>query len=209
MRVALFGATGGLGRHVLRLALDRGHEVSAHVRSPEALGVREGLTTVRGDLTDAASIREAIAGCDAVLSCVGHAKGQDPAVYGEGMRHIVDAMGASGIRRLVSISGAGLELDGDASGLGRRIVILLLRVVAGRVLAGKQREWDVISGADLDWTLVRVARMVERPGAGSVSVDLRRVSGSAIVPYPDVAAWMLDRAADASFLRQAPFVSGP
>ncbi|MCE2512729.1 MAG: NAD(P)H-binding protein [Acidimicrobiia bacterium] len=35
MRVIVFGATGRTGRHVLRLALDRGYEVTAFGRSAE------------------------------------------------------------------------------------------------------------------------------------------------------------------------------
>src|SRR5829696_8019427 len=37
MKVAIFGATGGTGRIMIRKALDRGHEVTAAARNPSAL----------------------------------------------------------------------------------------------------------------------------------------------------------------------------
>lgn len=207
--LAVFGATGGLGQEVVRLALEAGYRVRAHARTPSKLAVRyERLVAVQGDLGDATSIREAVRGADAVLSCVGYAKGQDPAIYGAGLKHVIDAMNTHGVRRLLAISGAGLEIEGDATGLGRRIVIALLKVFARKVLAGKEAEWAVIRDADVDWTLVRVARMVDRRAAGSVAVDRHRVGGSPVVAYADVAAWMLEQVGDKAFIHEAPFVSG-
>ena len=163
---------------------------------------------VQGDFGDAPAVARTLAEADAVINCVGYAKGVPPSTYGEGMRHVIAAMDARGVSRLVSISGAGLEMDGDASGLGRRIIIGLLKTLAKDVLDAKRLEWEVIRDSDVAWTLGRVARMVEKPGRGSVEVALDRVSGSPMVPYPDVAAWMLDQLESDEFLRAAPFVSG-
>lgn len=205
----MFGATGGLGQHVVRAALEGGHSVRAHARSPHKLEIEhEQLSVIEGDLSDEDSVREALTGSEAVLSCVGFSKGQDPAVYGRGMQHIVNAMRSADVVRLVSISGAGLEFEGDVSGLGRRLIILLLKLFAKRVLAGKQHEWAVIRESELDWTLVRVARMVDRAPSGSVEVDLHRVSGSPMVAYRDVADWMVEQAQRSEHIHAAPFVSG-
>lgn len=209
MVITVFGATGGLGKQVVRAALEGGHSVRAHARSPQKLEIEhERLSVIEGDLSDEASVCEALTGSEAVLSCVGFSKGQNPAVYGQGMEHIVHAMRAAHITRLVSISGAGLEFEGDASGLGRRLIILLLKLFAARVLAGKQHEWSVIRESELDWTLVRVARMVERAPSGSVEVDLHRVSGSPVVAYRDVADWMVEQTQRSEHIHAAPFVSG-
>ena len=52
MRVIVFGATGKTGRHVLRSALDRGHEVTAFGRSVDRLEPESGLHVFRGDVFD-------------------------------------------------------------------------------------------------------------------------------------------------------------
>jgi len=38
MKLFILGATGGIGRHLVRLALERGHFVTAYVRSPKKIG---------------------------------------------------------------------------------------------------------------------------------------------------------------------------
>jgi len=207
--LAILGGTGGLGRHLVRRALAADHAVRTLVRSPARLALSDDrLEVVQGDIADAQAIDSVVEGADAVLWAVGYSKGQDPSVYGDGMRHLVQSMGSQGCRRLVAISGAGLELPGDTSGLGRRMIITMLKLFAGKVLQGKQHEREALRGADLDWTLVRVARMVEREPRGAVRVDRHQVSGSPMVAYADVADWMLEQVDDDSYLREAPFVSG-
>jgi putative NADH-flavin reductase len=77
MKIALFGATGGTGRCVLRDGLARGHAFSCLARRPEALPVGEFTTEsdrlrlVRGDTEDRAAIAEVLAGCEAVILTLG------------------------------------------------------------------------------------------------------------------------------------------
>lgn len=51
MKVAIFGATGGTGRIMVRKALERGHEVTAAARNPSALPENhERLRVVEADV---------------------------------------------------------------------------------------------------------------------------------------------------------------
>lgn len=70
MRVLLLGATGQIGSAVLPALLDRGHQVTALVRSDASAATvsAAGADAVRGDLLDPASIREAAAGADAIVN---------------------------------------------------------------------------------------------------------------------------------------------
>ena len=71
-RLALFGASGGTGVHLIPLLLQRGFEVRAMVRDRSSIPVEhERLEVVEGDLLDPAATRRAIAGTDAVLSLAG------------------------------------------------------------------------------------------------------------------------------------------
>jgi putative NADH-flavin reductase len=209
MRLAVLGATGGLGRHVVDQALEGGHHVVGLARTPGKLArSHDRLELVEGLFQDPDALRRAVEGADGVLSCVGYAKGQDPAVFGEGMRALVGVMKEAGVRRLVAISGAGLVLEGDAMPLSRRVIIAALKLFSPKVLEGKQREWEALDGADVDWTLVRVGRMVDKDPKGEVAVDADAVTGSPMVAYPDVARWMIDQVDDSTWIHRAPFVSG-
>src|SRR5207244_3847800 len=73
MRLTVFGATGGIGGHVVRQALDAGHKVTAVVRDPARFGVSHpalDVVTVPG-LTDPHVLRPVVDGSDAAVSGVG------------------------------------------------------------------------------------------------------------------------------------------
>src|SRR6266436_9262191 len=73
MRLLIIGATGGTGRELVKQALERGHQVTAFVRTPARLRLaHERLTVVRGDVLDRSSVEAAVRGHDAVLSALGH-----------------------------------------------------------------------------------------------------------------------------------------
>jgi putative NADH-flavin reductase len=75
VRIALFGATGGVGSHFLNKALAAGHEVTALVRTPEKLRENKSLSVLKGDVTSPADVAKFTSGADVVVSCLGNVKG--------------------------------------------------------------------------------------------------------------------------------------
>jgi NAD(P)-dependent dehydrogenase (short-subunit alcohol dehydrogenase family) len=72
MNVTVFGATGQIGRLVVRELLADGHTVTAYVRNPGKLGLSDArLVTVTGELPDEERILQAVRGSDAVISALG------------------------------------------------------------------------------------------------------------------------------------------
>src|SRR4051794_2489956 len=70
MRVCVIGASGELGRHMVRLALDGGHDVVAVCREqsvPKLAEFAGRITLVPGATDDREVIKRAVAGCDGVL----------------------------------------------------------------------------------------------------------------------------------------------
>src|SRR4051794_22884044 len=70
MRVCIVGASGKLGKHMVGLALDRGHEVVAVCREqsvPKLADFDSQITIVPGATDDRDVIQRAVAGCDGVL----------------------------------------------------------------------------------------------------------------------------------------------
>jgi len=72
MKIIVFGATGGVGRHVVKQALEKGFEVTAFVRNPSKLEVEhDKLHIIQGDAFNKEEVSAAIDGHDAVISCLG------------------------------------------------------------------------------------------------------------------------------------------
>ena len=69
MKLVVLGATGGTGLEIVRQAIERGHSVTALVRSPDRLkAFRSRITVEQGDLLNSAELEKVIRGHDAVLS---------------------------------------------------------------------------------------------------------------------------------------------
>ena len=72
MHYFVTGATGFVGRHVVRQLVDDGHDVVALVREPAgATHLPDAIELVRGDITEKESMRDAMAGVDGVFHIAG------------------------------------------------------------------------------------------------------------------------------------------
>ena len=109
MKIALIGATGFVGAPLLEELLRRGHEVTVLARHPGKLASRKGLTVVSADAQNAAQVRQAVAGHDAVLSAY-NPGWTVPDIYDQflqGTRAIYAGVREAGVRRLLVVGGAG------------------------------------------------------------------------------------------------------
>ncbi|MBF6441732.1 NAD(P)-dependent oxidoreductase [Nocardia farcinica] len=162
MQITLLGATGSVGAHVVEQAPADGHEIVALVRDPARLPARPGLTVVRGDATVPADVTAAVDGSDAVIVALG--AGRAAGVRETGTRTAVEAMRATGVRRLVCLStlGAG-ESRANLNLVWKYLMFgLLLRAA----YADHQRQEEVVRGSGLDWTLIRPSAYTDGPRTG-------------------------------------------
>jgi dihydroflavonol-4-reductase len=114
-RYLVTGATGFLGRHLVRTLLDKGHTVTALVRKErgDLAAHGESVTQVTGDVLDKASIEKALAGCEGLFHCAGKVsrKPEDAeALYKlhvDGTKNAIAACIDRGVRRIVIASTSG------------------------------------------------------------------------------------------------------
>lgn len=110
MRVAITGATGFLGRHLVRELGSAGHEVIGVVRDADR-AADLGVSVATADLSDVRALTDAIAGCDALIANAALSPGwkkPTPREYEDanvsGARNHLDAARDAGVRRVVWIS---------------------------------------------------------------------------------------------------------
>src|SRR5688572_11660953 len=110
MKIVVFGASGGTGLEVVKQALDAGHLITAFVRTPSKVPIQHpNLTFIQGDVMDAAAVEKAIVGQEAVISVLGPVRPPVPHMMETAAKNIVAAMKKHGIRRIVSMTGAGKD----------------------------------------------------------------------------------------------------
>ena len=115
-KVALIGATGFVGSHLLQELLDRGYEVTALARSVEKIQTEsDRLKKIAVDVTDLDALTEVLKGNDIVLSAY-NPGWTNPDIYNDfikGSKTILQAVKDAGVKRYVVIGGAGsLYIDG-------------------------------------------------------------------------------------------------
>lgn len=71
MRITVFGASGASGQWVVRLAAERGHQVTAVIRETSGYEAPEGVTVVRGAVTESDFVQSLQLDDEVVISCVG------------------------------------------------------------------------------------------------------------------------------------------
>lgn len=204
MKLVIFGASGNTGRLITELALQKGHEVTAFVRSPEKLtNQNERLHAFKGDILDADAVKASLAGQDAALSVLNAFNPEDYAVFEQGATNIVNGMKAQGVKRVVYCSSFGVpdgfERDPYYEQNFRQGT---LKAVYGE---GRKAE-AVITGSGLDWTLVRPPMLLDTPPTGSVRVvdipplDMQTISRA------DLADYIVKCVEDPQYIHTANFV---
>jgi putative NADH-flavin reductase len=104
VRLAILGATGGIGGHLLSWAADARYPVNVLARDPAAVPRRPGVTVTEGNATEPDAVYEAVASADAVLSALGPRGAKSPDLLATAARHVVQAMSKTGARRLIGVS---------------------------------------------------------------------------------------------------------
>jgi putative NADH-flavin reductase len=197
-RLFILGATGGIGRAMIDQAIERGHAVTAFVRSPEKLGApRDGLTVLKGDPRDVDELGSALPGHDAVLSSLGPPGAGPTTINSDSARSTVAAMQAVGIRRLLIVSVAVLfENQGPLFWLFRKTLL--------RNITKDSAEMErLVVASGLDWTIVRPPTLTNGPLTGRYGIeDDRMPRGGIFVSRADVAQFLLDELEGGAHIRR-------
>ncbi len=187
MRVAILGATGAVGRHVVPRLRERGHDVRAVVRSDAEAGAlrRVGIDAVPGDIFDARTLRQAVEGCSAVLHLATAVPrpGQPPnwglndRIRREGTANLVAACRSVGVQRCVQQSLAFL-VGGTSSLVDETAPLLPPNEVTVSAIDMER----LVAESGLDWVILRDGALYG-PGTGREEhwralAPLRQTSGS-------------------------------
>lgn len=119
LTVAVVGASGFLGRHLLERLVSRGHRVRAVCRRgrPEGTPDRPEVTWLAADVADPEQVQGLARDCDAVVQMAGvhheHGRQSFRSVHVEGTRHLIDEARRAGSDRFVLVSALGASTAGE------------------------------------------------------------------------------------------------
>ncbi|KJC42677.1 NAD(P)-binding oxidoreductase [Bradyrhizobium sp. LTSP857] len=169
MKVAVLGATGSTGALVVDKLLANGHDVVAVSRSPAL--PRQPATRFsqeNGDLTDTGFVSKAVAGCDAVVSCIGQKRASKslfakrtspPDILRRSAAATLNAIG-SGSQHFVYLSAFGV---GEERGRHAMLFRIILRMssIHDAYLDHAAAE-AAIRASRVGWTIIRPPGLTEK-----------------------------------------------
>ncbi len=145
MKILVAGGTGFIGTNLCSELAERGHEVTALSRSPDAGELPAGVDSAMGDVSAYDSIVDVVTGYDAVVNLVSLSPLYKPPrgktheeVHLGGTENLVRAAEAGGVDRFLQMSGLGADPNGNTS-----------------FLRSKGKAEDVVRDSSLAWTIVR------------------------------------------------------
>jgi NADH dehydrogenase len=162
--ILITGASGFLGRYLVRHALNRGQAVRALVRRPLP-DLEPGCQIHQGDITDSSSLASAVDGVDAVIHAAATTSETAPdeelsrRTNIEGTRNLLDACCKAGVTRWVQISSLSANLANTS--------------VYGRT---KFAADEVVRDSGLRWTILQPGT-IYGPGARGLFAKIVRLTG--------------------------------
>jgi putative NADH-flavin reductase len=197
MKIAIIGASGQIGAFIRDEALTRGHQVTAIVRHPEKIALRNPrLTVMKADILKD-NVDGLVKGHDAVISAYNPGWSY-PDIYNEqikGAEAIISGVKKSGIKRLLFVGGAGsLEV---APGVQVLDTATFPENTKGGVLATRETLYMLRKEKELEWTFLSPPTSIkpgERTGHYRVGKDqlLKNEKGESKISTQDYAVAMLD-----------------
>ena len=210
MQLTVFGASGGVGTHVVALAAQRGHRVRAIYRTtPQPPPPQRAEVLLAPDIFAPAVAARAIRGADVVVTADGPnfatrhnprtTMTSPPDLHQRLARTLIAAMKESAApARLITVSTASMGPADRAMGIGPRLLFRFFRTVAvpnlGHVGQDLRAMEDELAASGLDWYALRPVKLTDGPLTGHVQVSDRATIKS--ISRADVAWHILTLAED-------------
>lgn len=190
-KLVIFGATGGTGKELVQQAIDNGYQVSAFVRNPEKLKMRDAnLQILKGDVLHYDDVLQAVKNQDVVLCSLGMPAFIKTTLRADGTANIVKAMKEAGVKRLICQTSLGFGDSKDV--LPWHMKYIIVPFILNNAFRDHELQESIIEKSGLDWTIVRPGNMTNGKLTGKYKVGFKPTEKIKLkISRTDVAQFML------------------
>ncbi|WP_313377278.1 NAD(P)H-binding protein [Chishuiella sp.] len=212
MRVALIGATGFVGSHILKELIDRNFSIKAFARNVDKIEDHKNVAKIALDVNNVQNLATELVGADVVISAF-NAGWQNPNIYDDflkGAKAIEDATKLAGVKRLIVIGGAGSLFVNEDKKLQIIDAPGFPEEIKPGALAARDYYTILKDDNQLDWTMFSPAPEMHQ-GTSGVRKGTYRIgkdvpvfdeNGRSILSVEDLALVIVDEVENAKFIKQ-------
>ncbi|MEO1243450.1 MAG: NAD(P)H-binding protein [Pseudomonadota bacterium] len=210
MRVAIFGANGSTGREVVNFCRQAGYDVVAAVRRPETMTDVDEIEVRKIDMEDHGSLVSALAGADALVSCLGHgslsASKKFTDLYSTSTRSYLKAMREAGVGRIIVLSSGGVVEDKAAPWFYTK---LLRRYLINTYVDMARMETILEEAGDVEWTAVRLTYLRDGDSKHFLAKEGRVGKGNFQIHFADAGRFIADELTKREWINAHPVLGYP
>ncbi len=161
MNITIIGASAGIGLETVKRGLNRNHSITTLSRSEIQLEEKNSLKMILGDATHKADLLKAIQDAEALIITLGTSKNMKATtLFSDFAKLIVDLHKEKKIEiPVIFVTGFGA---GESKNYVQWVVRLFLKYMLKDVYADKTKMEEIITDSDMNWTVVRPGRLLDR-----------------------------------------------
>ncbi|MEI7589509.1 MAG: NAD(P)H-binding protein [Chitinophagia bacterium] len=203
MNITIIGASGGIGLETVKRGLNRKHTITTLSRSEIGIEEKKSLKMILGDATNKADLINSIQNTEAIIVTIGTSKNmKTTTLFSDFAKLIVE------INREKKIDVPFIFVTGFGAGESKNyvswLIKLFLKYLLKDVYADKTKMEEIITHSDMNWTVVRPGRLLDKELTEKYRVENKLFKGINIggINRADVADFLIKQAENQTELKK-------
>jgi putative NADH-flavin reductase len=203
MNITIIGASAGIGLETVKRGLDRNHSITTLSRSDIEIEEKKSLKVILGDATNKADLLSSIQNADALIITLGTGKNMNAtSLFSDFAQLMVEIHKENKIDiPFIFVTGFGA---GESKNYVPWLVKMFLKYFLKDVYADKTKMEEIITNSDLNWTVVRPGRLLDKELTEKYRIENKLFKGINIggINRTDVADFLIKQAEEQTELKK-------
>ena len=203
MNITIIGASAGIGIETVKRGLDRNHSITTLSRSNIEIEEKKLLKVIIGDATNKADLLSSIQNADAIIVTLGTSKNMNATtLFSDFAQLMVEIHKENKIDiPFIFVTGFGA---GESKNYVPWLVKMFLKYFLKDVYADKTKMEEIITNSDLNWTIVRPGRLLDKELTEKYRIENKLFKGINVggINRADVADFLIKQAEEQTELKK-------
>jgi putative NADH-flavin reductase len=208
MKITIIGASAGIGLETVKRGLNRNHSITTLSRSEIDIEEKKSLNMILGDATNKADLIKSIQNAEALIITLGTSKNmKTTTLFSDFAKLIVEIHKENKIDiPVIFVTGFGA---GESKNYVSWLVKMFLKYLLKDVYADKTKMEEIITNSDLNWTVLRPGRLLDKKLTEKYRIENKLYKGINIggINRADIADFLIKQAENQTELKKYVAIS--